>query len=381
MRKLITLMTVACLAAAAHAQTLPTPSGFLGYEIGSRFTPWHRIIDYFEELAAKSPLITVERFGETYEGRPLVFAVVTSQKNRQMLEAIRRDVAALANAEVDPARAAQIARNSPAVVWLGFGVHGNESSSAEAAMEVASALLRPESAPLLDDLVVVIDPLQNPDGRERYIEWFTRMRGARANANPDAFEHFEPWPGGRYNHYFFDMNRDWAWTSQKESRARVELYRRWFPQVLVDFHEMGHQSTYFFPPDAHPINVHVPADAERWLEVFGRANAEEFSKRGWPFFVAERFDLFYPGYGDSWPSLQGTIGMTYEVAGGGRAGSAIERDDGTTLLLADRVLQHYTAGMTTVRTAAAHREQLLLYTYHSARTQIESGKDVFHLSP
>ncbi|HYR29732.1 MAG TPA: M14 family metallopeptidase, partial [Thermoanaerobaculia bacterium] len=178
-----------------------------------------------------------------------------------------------------------------------------------------------------------------------------------------------------------DMNRDWTWLSQRETQARVAAYAQWPPQVFVDFHEMGYQSTYFFPPDAKPINANLPKDVEHWLEVFGKANADEFSRRGWPFFVAEHFDLFYPGYGDSWPSLRGAIGMTYEMAGGGRAGSTIERPDESVLTLGDRAMRHFTTGMTTVRTAAQHREQLLRYTHAAARAHIENGKNVFLLLP
>src|SRR5689334_5194618 len=221
------------LPVAIYAQ-VPSPDDFLGYKLGERFTPYDRILDYFDELARRSNLITVQRFGETYEHRPLVLAVITSAKNRADLDGIRANIAALTDPNAtSPDRAAQIARNTPAVAWLAFGVHGNESSSAEAAMVVASNLLRdPANAPLLENLVVVIDPLQNPDGRERYVQWFIRARGAQVDANNEAFEHSEPWPGGRTNHYLIDMNRDWAWTSQQETIARVAEYRKWNPQVF-----------------------------------------------------------------------------------------------------------------------------------------------------
>jgi zinc carboxypeptidase len=378
-RKLVLTLALLLAASATFAQTaIPTPDEYLGYTLGDRFTPWDRIIDYFNELAKRSPLVTVEKIGETYEHRPLMLAVITSQANRAKLDAIRRDVASLANAGVDSARAQEIARSTPAIAWLAFGVHGNESSSAEAAMRVAATLLKdPESQKLLDDLVVVIDPLQNPDGRERYVQWFTRTRGAEANANPEAYEHAEPWPGGRFNHYLIDMNRDWAWQSQRETQARVAEYTKWNPQVFVDFHEMGSNSTYFFPPDAKPINANLPKDVEKWLDVFGRANAQAFSQRGWPFFVAERFDLFYPAYGDSWPALHGAIGMTYEVAGGGRGGSEVRREDDTVLRLGFRIDEHYTSGMTTLRTAAANREGLLRYFYETNRAQADGGRNTY----
>lgn len=369
------VLLFALLATFAQAQ-VPTPDEFLGYPVGSRFTPHHRILDYFEELTNRSELITVRQIGETYEGRPLVLATITSAKNRAALETLQRKAAAIAAGEGD---IETLARDMPAVVWLAFGVHGNESSSAEAAMLVASALLRDANAStLLDDTIVIIDPLQNPDGRERYIQWFHRTVGMKPNPHPEAFEHLEPWPGGRYNHYLIDMNRDWTWMSQKETQARVAAYRDWNPQVFVDLHEMSYQSTYFFPPTADPMNAHIPRDIERWLETFGRANAAEFSKRGWPFYVAERFDFFYPGYGDIWPSFHGAVGMTYEVAGGGRGGVAVERADETVLTLGDRAQRHFTTAMATVRTAAANREALLRYTHRAARAHL-SGPGVTYL--
>ncbi len=362
-------------------QAVPTPEEYLGYPLGDRYTPWTRIVDYFNELAKRSNLITVQQFGETYEHRPLILATLTSAKNRGALDQIRKNVVSLTDPEsTNAARAAEIAKSTPAVVWLAYGVHGNESSSAEASMLVASTLLRdPDAQKLLDDVVVIIDPLQNPDGRERYIQWFTRTRGMAADPNPDAYEHQEPWPGGRFNHYLIDMNRDWAWSSQRETRARIAQYRQWNPQVFVDLHEMFYNSTYFFPPDAKPINANLPQDVEKWLDVFGRANAAAFTQRGWPFFVGETFDLFYPGYGDSWPSLHGAIGMTYEVAGHGRAGSAVQRDDGAVYTLGDRIARHATSSTSTIRTAAANRESLLLYTYNAMKLNAESGKNTFFL--
>lgn len=363
---------------AQQASAVPSPAQFLGYEMGARFTPHPRILDYFEELTKRSPLVTMRTYGTTYEERPLVLATITSAKNHAALAEIQRSVSGVARGEGD---ITAIARDTPAAVWLAFGVHGNESSSAEASMMVAHALLAPENAKLLDDLVVIIDPLQNPDGRERYVQWYHRTRGSRANQAAEAFEHQEPWPGGRYNHYLIDMNRDWAWQSQKETVARVGAVREWNPQVLVDFHEMSSQSSYFFPPDAKPINANVPKAVEDWLDVFGKANSAEFSRRGWQFFVGENFDLFYPGYGDSWPALRGTVAMTYEVAGGGRGGTTILREDGSVLTLQERAQKHFTTGMATVRTAAQHRAGLLRYTFDSARAQIEGGKNTYLLVP
>src|SRR3954451_15715426 len=380
MRRLSLCVFVLFVAIAAQAQTaIPAPDEFLGYKLGDRFTPHARILDYFHLLTTRSNLITMQQFGETYEHRPLMLAVITSPKNRAALDSIRANVAALTDPNATTqARANEIAKSTPAIAWLAFGVHGNESSSAEVSMDVAHTLLTdPNSAQLLDNLVVLIDPLLNPDGRERYISWFIRTRGEEADPNPDAFEHNEPWPGGRFNHYLIDMNRDWAWSSQREVRARVAEYTKWNPQVFVDFHEMGYQSSYFFPPDARPVNANLPKDVDTWLEKFGRADAEAFTKKGWTFFTGEEFDLFYPGYGDSWPSLHGAIGMTYEVAGHSHAGTAITRDDGTQLTLADRIARHYTTSMATLKTAAQNHEALVRYTFDAVQAQLAAAKHTY----
>ncbi|MEX0979791.1 MAG: M14 family zinc carboxypeptidase, partial [Gemmatimonadota bacterium] len=242
-----------------------------------------------------------------------------------------------------------------------YGVHGNESSSSEAAIWTAWDLASgaSEVAGVLDSAVVVIDPAANPDGRDRYVNHFNAASGRSLNTNVEARERREPWPGGRFNHYLFDLNRDWAWLSQPETRARHATWSRWNPQMHVDFHEMGYRSSYFFFPAAKPVNTLFPRHTLEWGERFGEANARAFDERGWLYFTAENYDLFYPGYGDSWPSLTGAIGMTYEQGGGGFAGLGVERPDGTTLTLADRAMGHRTTGQATLRTAASGKTALM----------------------
>src|SRR4051812_743768 len=341
---------------------LPRPEAFLGYPLGARFTSWDRIVAYLEALDAASPRVKMWEYGHTYEGRPLKLLAVSAPENLERLEEIRKDVLRLA----DPAGASaadreRILRRTPLVVWLAYGVHGNESSSAEAALGAAYVLAaaQGETAEMLKDVVVLIDPLQNPDGRERYVNGYRQRRGDEANARRAAAEHWEPWPGGRQNHYLIDLNRDWAWASQQETRQRIAAYRSWEPQVYVDFHEMGTESSYYFPPAAEPINPQIDRRVLSWLDVFGRANATAFDHQGWVYFKEENYDLFYPGYGDSYPSLRGAVGMTYEMAGGGRAGVAVTLQDGTVLTLADRVARHLTTSLTTVRTAARNGRKLL----------------------
>lgn len=341
--------------------SVPPPGEVLGHRLGERFTRWDEARDYLSELAAISRRVAMWEYGRSYEGRPLVLVAVSSERNLARLEEIRRARLRLA----EPQRMAagereRLERETPAVVWLGYGIHGNETSSTEAALGAAYVLAAAggEWAERLERVVVLIDPLQNPDGRERYLAAYQERRGAQPNPDPRAAEHSEPWPGGRGNHYLFDLNRDWAWATQRETRHRLAEYRRWEPQVFADLHEMNARSAYFFPPSAEPVHPAIDPAVVDWLETFGRANAAAFDRAGWLYFKAEGFDLYYPGYGDSYPSLRGAVGMTYEVGGGGRAGEALTLPDGSLLTLASRTVRHLTTSLATVATAADGEREL-----------------------
>ncbi len=257
------------LAPLSHGETLdlpatdehtPRPDAFLGYPLGSRFTSWDRIVAYFEALDAASAKVKMWEYGKSCEGRPLKLVAVSTPENLERLEEIRRDSLRLAEpAGLAAGERERIVRRTPVVVWLAYGVHGNETSSAEAAMGAAWALAAGTgpAAEMLKDVVVLIDPLQNPDGRERYVNGFKQRLGDEANPRRTAAEHFEPWPGGRQNHYVIDLNRDWAWASQPETRQRIAAYRSWEPQVYVDFHEMGTESSVLLPA---PVRADQSAD-------------------------------------------------------------------------------------------------------------------------
>ncbi len=339
----------------AFAQ-LQSPADFLGYNLGERFTLHHRVIDYFEHVASHSDRVTIEQYGETYEGRPLITAFVSSPENMRRLEEIRVNNLQKTGLE-------EGAPNGPdaAIVWLSYNVHGNESVSMEASMKTLFALVDPanqSTKPWLENTVVVIDPCLNPDGRDRYANWHNRTIGHFPNTAPEAREHSEPWPGGRGNHYLFDLNRDWAWMSQVELQARVPHYNKWMPHVHVDFHEQGVNSPYYFAPAAEPYHEAI-TDWQRAFQVtIGKNHATYFDDNAWLYFTRQVFDLFYPGYGDTWPMFNGSIGMTYEQAGGGRAGLGIITEEADTLTLADRIAHHHTTGLSTVEITSQNAEQV-----------------------
>ena len=342
---------------AQSAASLQSPATFLGYELGEQFTPHHRMVDYVRHVAETSPNVSVEPYGTTHEGRPLLLATVASPDNRDRLGQIR----------TDNLRRAGLADGAPqgpptAVVWLSYNVHGNESVSTEAAMQTLYALGNPDNSRTqawLENTVVLLDPCLNPDGRERYVQWYRQMKGASLNVRPEAREHDEPWPGGRTNHYYFDLNRDWAWGVQQETRHRLDVYHEWMPHVHVDFHEQSVDAPYYFAPAAKPFHEDITEWQREFQFTIGRNNATYFDQNNWLYFTREVFDLFYPGYGDTWPIFNGAVGMTYEQGGSGRAGLGIITAEGDTLTLADRIAHHHTSGLSTVEATAQNHEQVV----------------------
>ncbi|MCX2741685.1 M14 family metallopeptidase [Pontibacter anaerobius] len=343
--------------AAVAQQQLQSPAQFLGYELGEQFTTQNRILDYVNHLAAQAPSrLKVEEYGRTYEGRPLVLVYVASDENLPRLEQIRENNLRQANLQQGTVQGEQ-----PAIVWLSYNVHGNESVSSESVMQVLYDLVNPQNAQSkqwLQNTVVILDPVVNPDGRERYVQWYKQASNRGGNASPYAWEHWEPWPGGRPNHYYFDLNRDWAWQTQVESKQRLKVYNNWLPQVHADFHEMGAESPYYFSPAAKPFHESITPWQRQFQNTIGEYNRQYFDKNNWLYFTRESFDLFYPSYGDTWPTYNGAIGMTYEQGGSGRAGLAYKKSDGDTLTLADRIAHHVAASEATIKATSEKADQL-----------------------
>ncbi|PKD42524.1 M14 family metallopeptidase [Rhodohalobacter barkolensis] len=340
----------------AFAQ-LQSPEEFLGYELGDRYTPHHRVLSYVTHVAENSDLVTIHKYGETYELRELVYLVVTSEENHSNIEEIR-----LNNLKLTGLEEGEATDNQKAITWLSYNVHGNETNSSEAAMKTLYELVDPsnrESKAWLNDSVVIIDPMINPDGRDRYVNWFNGMIGTEYNPNPIARELNEPWPGGRSNHYYFDMNRDWAWQTQVETQQRIAVYQQWMPHVHVDFHEMGYNSPYYFAPAAKPYHNVITDWQTEFQTTIGKNHTKYFDENSWLYYTREVFDLFYPSYGDTWPTYNGAIGMTYEKAGGGSAGAAVLTQEGDTLTLKDRLTHHHVAGISTIEVTAVNAERVV----------------------
>ncbi len=342
---------------AATAGPLLTPAQFLGYELGTRFTPHAEMLRYVAHVVAHSPdRMRQQQYGRTYENRPLELVYVASAANLPRLEDIRRNNLRLAGLETGA-----VSGTTPAVVWLSYNVHGNEAVSSEAVMQVLYDLANPANAAVqgyLQNLVVIVDPCVNPDGRDRYAQWYNRVANQQPNASPLSWEHHEPWPGGRYNHYYFDLNRDWAWQTQQESRQRITVYNQWLPQVHADFHEMSPLAPYYFSPAAKPFHADLTPWQRQFQDIIGDYNRKVFDRNNWLYFTRETYDLFAPFYGDTWPSFNGAIGLTYEQGGGGSAGLRYAKPDGDTLTLTQRIEHHRATSLATLQAAADRHEDL-----------------------
>jgi hypothetical protein len=339
-----------------YRPSIPRPDSLLGYGAGAWNTQYGAQERTLLAIAAAAPeRVRVETFAHTPEHRTMRLYVVSSPENMAHLDAIRAALDTLA----DPRLASAAARNAiagrvPAVVWISCTVHGNEPAGFEMAMWLLYQLVAsddPATVQALQHVVVVLNPSSNPDGHERFAVWYNSF----GVENPDAAaaEHHEPWSiEGRFNHYRFDMNRDVIASTQPEVQGIIRGMLRWHPMVAIDLH--GQVSSYFFPPPARPVNSLLGPDAAKWLDILGRGNAAGFDRYGWMYYSRDVYDLYYPGYWDTWPSLTGATGMTYETDGGGWKGLLWRRDDGSLLSFRDGIAKHYVAALSTILTTADH---------------------------
>ncbi|MBE8726710.1 M14 family zinc carboxypeptidase [Flavobacterium hungaricum] len=338
------------------AAQLKSPSEFIP-NYGKQISYYHQVEDYFKYLTENSKLIKKQQYGLTNEQRDLNVYFISAPENLENLEEIRNNNLA----SIGLSTAKNTAVGDKIIVWLSFNVHGNEFAGTESAMTVAYELLNPSNEKTkqwLKNTVVVLDPCINPDGYSRYGNWLREISGKKTHPGLYDREHMEVWPGGRYNHYLFDLNRDWAWQTQAESQQRLKLYNQWMPQVHTDVHEMSYNSPYFFPPAAEPLHEFIEQYQKDFHNVLGKNISQQFDKQNWMYNTRERFDLFYPSYGDTYPTYNGAVGLTLEQGGIG-AGREVTMENGANVTIKDRLTHHATAVLTVVESAASQKEVLL----------------------
>ncbi len=337
-----------------------TPASVLRAEVGRRPAHHDEVVRLWREWAQSSPRVRLEVTGRTHEGRELLAGVVTSEKNHANLEGILANLRQLADPRSLTAdAAAAIVGNSPAVAWMAYSIHGDEMSGVDAGLALAYQLIADqtdETGRLLDDLVVVFDPMQNPDGRERHLAVLESSASSVLDLGDDGITRGR-WPYGRGNHYLFDMNRDWMSGVAPETRARWAAVRKYVPQLFVDAHEMGGMDTFLFYPQADPRHPDLPATLDKWHRVFADEAARAFDAFGASYYSREWADGLGPFYSDSWGSLNGAIGILYEQAR--YAGTAVRRRTGEIATYRDAVRHQITASQSNLRSLQAHRREVL----------------------
>ncbi|MFT7133894.1 MAG: hypothetical protein ACI81O_002613, partial [Cyclobacteriaceae bacterium] len=363
---------------AIYSPTIPTFQDVLGYAVGERISTHGDMLRYFDALAEAAPAhIKVMEYGRTWEGRRLIYAAIGSQDNIKNLDTFAADMQRLADPRItNAATASALKAKLPASVWLAYGVHGNEISSTDAAMMTAYHMLAaPEdfiNQKIRSNVLVFIDPLQNPDGRERFTSRYYATVGLQDSPDRLSAEHNEPWPSGRTNHYLFDMNRDWLAMTQPETQGRVRVINQYKPLVVIDLHEMGGDSSYYFAPAAQPFNPHITDRQLANMALIGRNQGRHFDRFGFDYFTREIYDAFYPGYGDSWPTFYGASASTYEVASA--RGAHFRKASGEILTFADTVQRHFVASISTAEATADNRQRLLNDFYDYQLSAIAGGQ-------
>ena len=362
--------------APAFDASVPTPASSLGFEPGERLASPAQIVTYFEALAASTPRAKLKVMGRTHEGRPLIVLTVSSEKNLARSDKVAAEFRRLSDPrQVRSNRAAANAlKDLPAVAWMGYSIHGNEVSGADAAMVVAYRLAAGTDAQTQqwrDNLIVYIDPLQNPDGRQRAVGTYEQKKSAVPDLDTSSLSNAETWPSGRGNHYLFDLNRDWFTLVHPESRARVPLIADVLPQLQIDAHEMGSSSTYLFSPARAPFNPHRPAGMHRWEQRFAQDQARAFDQKGWSYFTREWNEEFFPGYGSSWSSYLGAIGILYEQARS--MGITVRQPAGTLLTYPESVARQVASSYANIGTLAENRTAIMQSWLTSRRDAARPG--------
>jgi len=355
---------------------IPTPESVIGHAVGATAVRYDPLVKYLHALAEASDLVTLTPYARSHEGRTLYHLTITSPANHARLQAIKADNAKLADPRTlrNAAEADRIVETLPGVAWMAYAIHGDELSSTDAAMQVAYQLTAGTDAAtrtLREQLVIHIDPLMNPDGRERYLAQLQTLQGKVENPDYQAMQHGGLWSAGRGNHYLFDLNRDWLMQVHPETRGRAEVILSWNPHLVVDSHEMGGLDTYLFDPPREPINIHLALRTLEWRRRFSADQAAAFDRHGWSYYTREWYEEWYPGYTNAWAGMIGAIGILYEQAAVNAA--SIKQATGLTLTYREAVHHHVVSSMANL-TSLVNNRRAVLSDYLADRRWAVSGE-------
>ncbi len=357
-----------------YDQSIPKPADILGYEIGDKPISHLESVLYLKTLADKADNVKLLQEGQTHQGRDLYYLIVSSKENISKLDEIKSSIQKLSDPRLtNDAEANNIIDNSPAVAYMMYSIHGNESSGADAAIQLAYQLAAGQdelTKKLLGELIIIIYPMENPDGRERFLHQVQTWKGEVRNSDTQSMPHSGLWPSGRTNHYHFDLNRDWFILSQPETRSRVKILREWNPQLVVDAHEMGSFSSFLFNPPREPINPNMHERVKKWWDVFAQDQANAFDQYGWSYYTGEWLEEWYPGYGSSYPSYSGAISILYEQAR--TSGIEVKRPDNTILTFRQAVHHQFISSVANLESLADNRKGVLNDFYNIKKEAVST---------
>lgn len=353
---------------------LPTIEEVVGIPLGQRPLGTDEVLAYFQALADASPRARLIEYARTYEGRPLVVLAVSDLSTIARLDAFQEEHRLRLDPRQGGVPAVEALAETKAVAWMAYGIHGDELSSTDTAAALATWLVAgidERAQEMRENLLVLIDPCENPDGRNRYLAQITSFAHRTANPDQDDLSHRAVWPWGRGNHYLFDLNRDWFSMTQPESQ-RTHHIGQWIPQVLVDSHEMGANSSYLFPPPRHPFNPHLPPNTGKWELAFSHDQAAALDQHGFPYFSGEWNEEFFPGYGSSWSSYLGTIGILYEMSR--TTGTLVQKKGGTIRTFAQAIEHQFTSSVANLTSLVQARPQILHDQIAARQQAVEQGR-------
>lgn len=357
-----------------YLDTVTHPDELLGFEIGQRVADPQQISNAIALWKTQSDRLKVVEYAKTHEGRPLYAVFISSPENLDSLENTKAKIAELADPRnIGDSEAKKLIDDLPAVAWMAYSIHGNETSGADAALASIyhlAASTDPEVSAMLDNMIVVIDPMMNPDGRARFAKSLEQYRGTAPNVDDQSLLHRGDWPYGRTNHYFFDLNRDFFYLTQPETKGRVELINRWRPQLMIDGHEMGSQSTYLMGPPRQPLNANIAPSLQKWAVTFSQEQGAAFDQKGWRYFTGEWFENWYPGY-SNYAEYRGSMHILYEQSR--MAEDGVRRPEGTIQTYIESVHHQFVSTMANLKSLSSH-SKAMYQDYWKARKNNVSTK-------
>ena len=342
-----------------YNSAISKPEKFLGFEVGDRVATPLQIVESLEAWSSQSARIKVIEYARSHEGRPLHAVFISSPDNISRLDEIKNNIIRISDSrKISESEASKIMKELPATAWMAYSIHGNETSGADAALASIYHLIASEDEAvlsMLDNMIVIIDPLMNPDGRDRFSKSLEQYRGTAPNVDDQSLLHTGDWPYGRTNHYFFDLNRDFFFLTQPETQGRVAMINEWRPQLMIDGHEMGSQDTFLMGPPRQPLNENIDKDLQKWAHIFAEEQAEAFDDRNWRYYTGEWFENLYPGY-SNYSEYRGSMHILYEQSR--MAEDGVRRPEGTVQTYKESVHHQFVSTIANLESLAKHSQAM-----------------------